>query len=99
MAAVSAQYINLTPIIIIGLFMYIVAPVLACVVAGALRIGWKGARRGALCGVLTMMVGGCGVVTEITGSSLIILVIQALATTGVGAVVTYWVAGRKFWDN
>ncbi len=102
MAAVAAQYINLGPVLIAGLVLYIVVPFVACVFAGAIGVpGRNGAGRGALCGVLNAVVSmmGCGVVTEYSDNGVSAFVIQALVTAGVGAVVTYWVVGRKFWDN
>ena len=102
MGSVAAQYINLTPLVVFGLILYVIVPFVACVLAGAAGTSdGKGAVRGALCGALTVVVSamGCGVATEYTDDSLGAYAIQALVTAGVGAVVTYWVVGLKFWNN
>lgn len=104
MGAVAAQYINLTPLVVYGFLLYFIVPVVACVVAGAVGTGdRRGALRGALCGLLTVMasVAGCSAVMEFSDDnfSFSAFVIQALATAGVGAVVTFWVAGLEFWNN
>lgn len=102
MAAIAAQYINVTPVIVYALLLYLVVPFGACVLAGLIGTSdRKGFARGSLCGVLTVMASaaGCSVVMETSDNNISAFVIQALATAGVGAALTFWAVGLKFWNN
>ncbi len=103
MGAVAAQYINLTPFLVYGLFFYVILPIGSCVIAGFLRTSnASGALRGALCGVLTAIasVMGCGVLSESTDfDNFNAFILQSSATAAVGAVVTYWAVRLGFWNN
>ncbi len=103
MAAVAAQYINLAPLLVGGLFFYFIIPLGSCAVSGFLRRNdWGGVARGALCGAVTVVASamGCSAVVESADvESLNPFIIQSLATAAVGAAVTYWLVGREFWNS
>ena len=74
-----------------AIFLYLVAPVLYCAVAGAFCRGRRGASRGALIGIFTTMVTiAGGVMISEYALSKVNFFLQAQATAIAGAFVAGW---------